>query len=559
LIESEQAGRRRFVLADVVVLFIVVALACTLLFWNLGLRYLWQDEAATAVLAERMLRFGKPLGYDGHNLITMDITSESDRKGFEHRIRSAQAAVLYHAERGDFKPDTTWTGQPWGQFVLAAASLETLGHDTFSARLPFALCGVLTVVALYALVRRWFDDVLMAWLACLLLLANVYWVLHMRQCRYYAPSSLFLLLTVIGYLRWQEGRRFATALFVATAWIWFQFDYGTFWPVVGLLVVDGLARQRRGVLPTCAAFAALAVAIAPWVVYYDLFSRLQETSFPWHVKQLSTLFKVNQFVMPLLLMAAVAWLFQRERNTLPVAQRQALVLSFAIIGLQLAWVPLVATAAHYRYFVGVTPLACLLLAYGVVRVPALLGLGRDQRLASSALSAALALLVAASPLVSNLLVPLIPVANREVDALGTWLRAEWGVLWRDLGGQVRDPNRELVEFLRPRLQPGDEILATYEDVPLMFYLPEHRIRGGLAGFRLRETEPPRFFVGKTRLPYQEFQFEAVQRYLESQVWKSLDHDIPDFFASNCPDPSLHFSRFLEGNRKLQIAEHQSDP
>ncbi len=47
-------------------------LAAVLLFFNLGTKYLWQDEAATAVLGSRLMKFGKPLAYDGMNLITMD-------------------------------------------------------------------------------------------------------------------------------------------------------------------------------------------------------------------------------------------------------------------------------------------------------------------------------------------------------------------------------------------------------------------------------------------------------------------------------------------------------
>src|SRR5215472_16946555 len=46
--------------------------AAVLLFWNLTDTYLWQDEANTAVLAVRLLRHGKPLAYDGRNLISDD-------------------------------------------------------------------------------------------------------------------------------------------------------------------------------------------------------------------------------------------------------------------------------------------------------------------------------------------------------------------------------------------------------------------------------------------------------------------------------------------------------
>ena len=43
----------------------VWALGALLLFWGLSDKYLWQDEAATAVLAERLVKYGSPLAYDG--------------------------------------------------------------------------------------------------------------------------------------------------------------------------------------------------------------------------------------------------------------------------------------------------------------------------------------------------------------------------------------------------------------------------------------------------------------------------------------------------------------
>ncbi|MEZ4654226.1 MAG: hypothetical protein R3E12_11720 [Candidatus Eisenbacteria bacterium] len=38
----------------------IFVIAAILLFWGLGSPYLWQDEAATAVLGERLLATGRP-------------------------------------------------------------------------------------------------------------------------------------------------------------------------------------------------------------------------------------------------------------------------------------------------------------------------------------------------------------------------------------------------------------------------------------------------------------------------------------------------------------------
>src|SRR5206468_6382062 len=147
--------------------------------------YLWQDEAATAVLAGRMLRFGRPLAYDGVNLITIDHSAGEDAKNIDRRTHDPRAAIDFYVQRGDLKKDTAWKWQPWGQFVVAASSLKLLGATTFAARMPFAIAAVMTVLLLFAFALKHFENCQVAILACVFLISNSYWILHSRQCRYY--------------------------------------------------------------------------------------------------------------------------------------------------------------------------------------------------------------------------------------------------------------------------------------------------------------------------------------------------------------------------------------
>ena len=133
----------------VLVVFIIGA---SLLCWNLGARYLWQDEAHTAVLGQRMMSYGRPLAYDGFNIVTRDMYDPKETDKLP--TGDPADAIRYYRARGEFKADTTWTYHPWGQFILAGASLALFGHDTVPARLPFALAGALTVALLYAVTRR---------------------------------------------------------------------------------------------------------------------------------------------------------------------------------------------------------------------------------------------------------------------------------------------------------------------------------------------------------------------------------------------------------------------
>lgn len=240
------ASARREVLTQAM----LAGLSAILLFWGLSDKYLWQDEAATAILAERMLKYGRPVAYDGRNLVTIDYFATEDTDTIGQRTGNPKAAVDYYVRRGDFKRDTTWKWQPWGQFVVAAVGLRLLGHTTLAARLPFAVAGLATVLLLYRLVRKCCGSWRMATISALLLLTNAYWVMHARQCRYYSLSSLLLVVTLAAYLRWQGGERWGATAFVLAAWCWFQVDYGTVWPVLAVLFVDALVSRRCGIRRT---------------------------------------------------------------------------------------------------------------------------------------------------------------------------------------------------------------------------------------------------------------------------------------------------------------------
>src|ERR1039458_9146612 len=92
--------------AEILAQAVIFGLAAILLFWGLTEKYLWQDEAATAVLAVRMLKFGRPMAYDGKNLLTIDMQDEEDDDTIGRRTKDPQAAIDYFVEQGNFKRDT---------------------------------------------------------------------------------------------------------------------------------------------------------------------------------------------------------------------------------------------------------------------------------------------------------------------------------------------------------------------------------------------------------------------------------------------------------------------
>jgi hypothetical protein len=502
---------------------VIVVLAAVLLFWRLGAVYLWQDEANTAVLAVRMLKYGKPLAYDGVNLLSSDNFTAEDRATIGTRTADPKAAVDYIISRGDLKADSSWIFHPWGQFVAAAASIRVFGQTTLAARLPFALAAFASVLLLYWIVRRATSSVLIAWLSCLLLLANAYWVLHGRQARYYALSSLFLLLTVLAYDRWQRGSRWGAAVFVAAAWSWFQVDYGTVWPALGVMFLNALIVKRRNPASVLIAGLALAAAVAPFVFFYRLSGRVAAQSGTWPDRLGQNLFNLNAFVIPAVVLAGAIFVLGWHWRRLADAERRLVVISLGILLVLTLWVPTVAPMSFLRYVIIAAPIGCLVTAWALVR-----GLG--QRPALVGITAAVLVVTPWASIALESLAPL-PVTRPS----GAFVRPELTALVRGVFQTRRDPNQLVVEWLRQHAEPTDEILINYEDLPLMYYLP-NPVRGGIAAFRVEDDAktPPTFVILRRSVGF--VHWPVFQRELNRYRWDVIPLNAPDVVWGNNPDP-----------------------
>ena len=84
-----------------------VVLGTLLIFAGLSQRYLWDDEAETALLAERVLQFGVPLAWDGASLVSQECGQDYDQ-------------------------NYVWRQTPWLPIYVAAASFKLFGVSTTS-------------------------------------------------------------------------------------------------------------------------------------------------------------------------------------------------------------------------------------------------------------------------------------------------------------------------------------------------------------------------------------------------------------------------------------------
>jgi len=501
---------------------VIVILAAFLLFWELTEKDLWQDEAATAVLAVRMLKYGRPMAYDGVNLLTIDMQDSDDEATLNRRTADPKAAIDYYVAQGNFKADTTWKWQPWGLFAIAAVGIRLLGQTTLGARLPFALAGLATVPLLYRLVRQQFGSFPMAALSALLLVSNSYWILHARQCRYYSVSSLFLVLTLIAYARWQWGGKSAAAL-IATAWCWFQVDYGTVLPVLAVLFLEALLADRRAYWRTVTAGAILAATLAPFVYFYDLLHRGSDQDATWLDRFRQNLFNTNEYVVPVLVLLAAIFLLTRNWKSLPAGERRLVAVGCALLVAFTLWIPTVTVYSFVRYVIVAAPVGAMLTAWALVRL-----LERRRQLVWPA-----AAVLIFTPWLS---VPLRAVARPPEWWEGSvWYRAELKDLRAEIFGHQPDPNRLVIDWLRKNAAPSDEILINYEDYPLMYYLP-NPIRGGIATFRVEDDAktPPRFAILRHSVDFVDW--PIFNRELARYQWQPVPLKAPDIMWGNNPDP-----------------------
>ena len=527
----------------------VAAAAALLLFANLAAVYLWQDEAATAVLGRRLLAYGKPLAYDGVNLITMDHFLPGSADAVRARAASADAAIAHAVAQHEFRADTAWTGQPWGQFLVAGLSLRAFGQTTLAARAPFAFAALLAALLLLRLILRETGRRDLALAALALLLSNAYWILHVRQCRYYALSSLMLLVSLAAFLRWRDGRRFGAGLFVAAAFTYFQVDYGSFWPSMaaffGYAAVSVRFEGPR-LRPILLTGCVLLAAVAPFVLYYELPERFQTSTLAFATRLAGHTRYLDRYVLalPVALVAAGGFLWLRPR--LAPGPRRLLALALVLLPLHFAWIALTTPHPFLRYQIQLVPLASLLAAWAALDV---LGGGPGAPPARRAAGGAALALLAFTPLASA---PFASVSPGAAPAGGDWLRPELGILARELASERPDPNRDVIEWIRARSEPGDAILVTYEDVPFLFYT-DLEVRGGIAAFRVLDepAEPPRFAV----LRHAPFLHHAVFREaLARERWRMERVPTPDAVWGNNPDPVGQYWNLVRNPAGVQVAE-----
>ena len=516
--------------------WLLLAVAAVLLLTNLGNIYLWQDEAETALLSQRLGAYGLPMAFDGRNL-----------------IRQAPMDVQY-------TQDYIWVYHPWLPFFLTAASLAFLGPTALAARLPYALAGIATILLFYSSVRYHFRDKRIAMLGAVFLLLCVPFALHARQCKYFAFAALFTVATLDAYLRLRHHRPagFARPYFVLAGFCLFQSNFGAFVPLMAALAVHFLLSRpdwpeiRRMAL----VIMILVLFLLPWAIYLQTWARgrfsFDVYRFVGHLVHYVVYITGWVFPWPLVLAFVYFWVRGRRALGLVRSEVSALNLYLVVVIVTVVFLSEGFIWMYFSYIVQLVPLLTVPLALIVCKFV------DRYRLPGYAL---VVLLVATNTL--HLFPYAIPLAQEfrwaslaprkylaETDAL----IADAGRVRFDLADYVYElthdydgPNEGIVLFLQEYASPGDMVVANYGELPVAFYTGLD-IAGGLSGFRLESVEQPEWVINRTHGPY----CDEVARIFADGDYETIELPYADLAWGNRPVPEYHKFATVRGVDQVVI-------
>ncbi|HEY1787606.1 MAG TPA: hypothetical protein VGJ73_05595 [Verrucomicrobiae bacterium] len=550
-----------------------------LAFCNLDGRLFWSDEAENAVLARNIVKFGVPKLDDGVNHISL------------------------HGDQFDAR-DGVWTWSPWLPEYVTAASFAVFGETTWAGRAPFAFIGWLTVAALAAAAWKIYRSHRITVAAMLLLGTSEVFLLHIRQCRYYSITvfaeilllyGLYQILAMNRLTRTSSlgdgettltpalspgrggivGRLLVMAndgsgskmsgcwLILAGLLLQFYCNYTIAAANVPLLLVLAwnLFRQKKAsVLPLLAILGILFLMASPWLLFSEVWRQgSAEPHDPWTktLRFYAVQFHFYFFPWCVVLLPAYGWLVKRfstssEHSRVPCGKRSdradsvpgrsgdleigdiaglETCVTRSPAGLNFEWylfllpflyipVLLVMPGGYLRYLLPVLPAACLLVAVWLFRY-----------VRWTALAAALLILQCLSNVFSVGTDPFakqIPLRSPLADFV-------FGALL-----PYQDRFTDVLDFFQKEAKPGDEVVSSNPEFPLMFYTRLKIVNARLSPspfqplpeWILPASVSDVFFFPPVPLP------DSLKRYYDTITLTV--HDSPR--VDNMPEPGFYQSQ-----------------
>ena len=270
-------------------LVFLIPFSFLLIFTGLDDSVLQMDEGADTFISNTILKYGYPMHSDG---------------------------IHYVMPYGDVF-DGIFVYRTWVPYYLQSASLLLFGQNTFSARLPFAIAGVLSVWSLYSFTLLWTNRKAIAFLASMLLITSVPALLYFRTARYVALPILLTPLLLRCYIPIFDKAKWNPIPLTLVSIIYFHTMYVEFAGVIlGMLAHlyiyrDGVTSSNltkvKGSAIITAVFCLPWLAVIPALMsklseFYTSASPLVDTSW-WRLPKhfFAFIFQINNYIFPFIL------------------------------------------------------------------------------------------------------------------------------------------------------------------------------------------------------------------------------------------------------------------
>ncbi len=484
----------------------LVLLAGFLLFYKLDNRLLWGDEAETALLAQNIIKFGIPKVTDGKNYIT----------------------VLGRGQ--DSNKNDIWVWAPWLDKYVTAASFCLFGKSTFAARFPFALIALLSVVSLLFVTQRLYHNHELTIVAALLYITNVAFLLHARQCRYYAVLALAQIWLLYGYELLITAQPKKGGLYIVLALAaQFYCNYIVIPAnILSLCIAAALiCRKHRNLLrDLLICLTGFALLTIPWLVYAK----------PWHQSNkivlsdfgkniIYYLSEVHFYITPLVLVLIIPiWYFSNRRKQSSMAGGLAMkdteILLWILVPAQLI-VLSIPSALFFRYLMPLIPVLIILTSVILVNY-------------------------IRPPVFRYLLILILCCSNVIAVFTADPLRTQHSVdmpfvqFIREITSNYEDRFKDVLCYLRKNANPNESVFVPDSEFPLIFYTDMRVINGRLIKTMNINDLPDWIFSESASgvIPYSPIQLSAPLL----KIYEPITLNVHDTFRSaNRPSPEVHVS------------------
>ncbi|MBN2753698.1 MAG: glycosyltransferase family 39 protein [Candidatus Goldbacteria bacterium] len=472
---------------EIIVFVLLILTASVLLFTGLGTRALWQDEAQTPLIAKTVIDRGLPYGTDGLNYFSQD-------GGIE------------------YGPDYIWKWHPWFQFYYLAAFIKVFGESNFMYRFPFALLGLFSVIVVYFYIRNLTKSFKRALFASAFLLFSVFFLLLVRQSRYYSPEILFTLISLFSYALYvREGKKMHLVVWTAVMTMLFHTIYLYFYSAMLAFFIHYVIFVRRRDISLFAFFAGVFAVNTPFVflLYNIEFNAANSNMFSLiHFGQsaLAYLKFIFQYVFsPLLIAAALLFVLEKVSRKQQVKVQDGiewLLVIFAVTGF--ICISVLTDAPFLRNTAGIAAALSVLAGLLVYKIY------ERHKLAGLLLSAVLLL-------------------NMTFFKYIKELRLDW-----------KEAGECITEFLNANSAPGDAVFITYPDLVVKLYTGL-RVYGGLTGEDFENVKNPKFVVIRKYIgsEYEKRTLAYLRSNVDESKYKKYILPCADRFWENREDPVNH--------------------